>query len=573
MLMERHFFIRHFARILLPAALVITVSCVKDGPRRLLEAGAGGGTPPAVALEPVVQEPAEVAAEPEPADVTAVAEPEPPPVPPWELFKAHNLPATDPRANLGFSHETQVVGELGPIHFGMPEDYSGAGITTFRANNFRNQSSLGAAVVAAESLAVSYTMSVGSLGKWTGVGWSGQPAVVKWDFELQKKMNLLPDKRDREGLVEVIYGTLDGRIYFFDMADGKPTRPSINLGAPIKGSVTVDPRGYPLLYVGQGIPSDDKQIGYHIFSLFDGSKQFFINGLDAFALRKWGAFDANPIFDTANDRMILAGENGVVYNILLNTRYDAAAGNVAIAPVISRYRYSTDPARRLGMEGSVAAFSHYLFFNDNSGIVQCIDLRTFETVWIRDCTDDTDAAVVLDWEAEKQRLALYTASEVDIQGPGGRSFIRKLDASNGDLLWEYSYACGFDSHANGGALAVPVVGRGDISNLVVFFIGRVLGRGGGGALVAFDRESGKVVWETIMPNYGWSSPVAVYTADGKSYLIVSDSIGDMYLIRGESGKIVNKISLGANIEASAVAVGNKLVIGTRGQLIVGVEIF
>jgi len=567
--------IKRIAPAILSAALVIIVSCAKDGPRRLLSADEGVEAPPAVA-PPTQPEPAVIVAEPEPADVTTVAEPEPPPpppAPPWELFKPHSLPQTDPRANLGFNRETEIVGELGPVHFGMPDDYTSAGMTTFRGNNFRNRSSLGATEVVAESLAVSYTMNVGNLGKWTGVGWSGQPAVVKWDFELQKKMNLLPGKRDQEGLVEVIYGALDGKIYFFDIADGKPTRQPINLGAPIKGGVTVDPRGYPLLYVGQGIPTDAKQIGYHIFSLFDGSKQFFINGIDAFALRKWGAFDSNPVIDAANDRMILAGENGIVYNILLNTRYDDQTGKATVAPVISRYRYSTDPARRLGMEGSVAAFSHYLFFADNSGIAHCIDLRTFETVWIRDCSDDTDAAVVLDWEADNERLALYVASEVDIQGPGGRSYIRKLNAANGDLLWEYSYACGFDSHANGGSLAAPVVGRGDISNVVIFFIGKVLGRGGGGALVAFDRETGKIVWETIMPNYGWSSPVAVYTQDGKSYLIVSDSIGDMYLIRGASGEIVTKISIEANIEASAVVVGNMLVVGTRGQKIVGVQIF
>ncbi|MCL2282004.1 MAG: PQQ-binding-like beta-propeller repeat protein [Fibromonadales bacterium] len=492
---------------------------------------------------------------------------------PWELFKPSKLPQTDPATNLGYKHETQINGELGQVHFEMPDSYTNLGLTTWRGNNFRNRTSLGTAEVAAESLVVRYSMNIGSIGDWSGVGWSGQPAIVKWDFALQQKMNLLPGKREKEELVEVIYGTLDGKIYFFDLEDGKQTRKPIVLGSPIKGGITIDPRGYPILYVGQGIPEKGSgKIGYHIFSLVNGSKLFFLNGKDAFAMRNWGAFDANPLIDVVNDRLILAGENGVVYNILLNTKFDGEAGTVAIDPVISRYRYSTNPIRRwFGMEGSVSAFSHYLFFADNSGIVQCVDLRTFEPVWIHDATDDTDAATVLDWEAEHERLALYVGSEVDLQGEGGSSYIRKLNAANGDVLWEHSYKCQFHS-TNGGLLATPVIGQGDISKLVIFFIAKVLGKGGGGLLVAYDRESGNVVWENALPNYGWSSPVAVYTPDGKSYLIVSDSVGNMYLIKGADGKVVRKINLGSNIEASAVAYKNMLVIGTRGNKIFGIEI-
>ena len=83
-------------------------------------------------------------------------------------------------------------------------------------------------------------------------GWTGQCAIVRWPEEVVRIMNVREEKKGGP-LTEVIYATLDGRVYFLDLYDGQATRPAINIGAPIKGSVTVDPRGYPLLYVGQGI--------------------------------------------------------------------------------------------------------------------------------------------------------------------------------------------------------------------------------------------------------------------------------------------------------------------------------
>ena len=62
----------------------------------------------------------------------------------------------------------------------------------------------------------------------------------------------------------------------------------------------MDPRGYPLLYVGQGIPEANGRsvdIGTRIFSLIDQSLLFFLDGDDPFAQRSWYAFDAAPLVD------------------------------------------------------------------------------------------------------------------------------------------------------------------------------------------------------------------------------------------------------------------------------------
>jgi outer membrane protein assembly factor BamB len=364
---------------------------------------------------------------------------------------------------------------------------------------------------------------------------------------------------------------MDGKIYFFDLDDGEFTREPLLFGDVIKGSVTADPRGYPLLYVGQGDVVGTNRFGYFVFSLIDFTELLFINGRDSFAPRGWGAFDANPLFDIPNDRMLLCGENGVIYNIKLNTDYNRADGTLAIEPQTAKYRY-TFGGRTLGMEASPAAFGQYLFTADNSGLVQCIDLMTFTPVWVRDCTDDTNATTVLEWEEENRRLVLYVICEVDRQGHGGRSYIRKLDASNGELLWEYSYPALHDTMPGGGVNATPVTGRGDISHLVIFWAAKTRGTAPAGAIIAFDKQTGETVWELAMTHYSWCSPVALYNGGGTGYLIACDSAGHMYLIKGADGEILDRIPLGSNVEASPAVFYNKIVVGTRGQRIFGVEV-
>jgi outer membrane protein assembly factor BamB len=70
----------------------------------------------------------------------------------------------------------------------------------------------------------------------------------------------------------------------------------------------------------------------------------------------------------------------------------------------------------------------------------------------------------------------------------------------------------------------------------------------------------------------WSSPVAVYTPSGKSYIIACDTIGQMFLLDGKTGDILDTINLGTNIEASPAVFNDTIVVGTRGQKIYAVQI-
>lgn len=463
------------------------------------------------------------------------------------------------------------------LAFGKPEEYSQvAGVTGFRGNNYRNSPSYGYAEVKEQKLEKVWFAKTGYIDGWTGVGWTGQPSIIKWDESVRKVMNIQSDKKQKKDLKEIIYATLDGKIYFLDLEDGKPTRNPIDTGFPHKGSVAVDPRGYPLLYAGQGINSNGSKygdIGHRIFSLIDQKLLYFLNGIDSFAYRQWGAFDGNPLINKATDTLLLNGENGLFYNIKLNTRFDPSKGTVSVSPDIVKMRHRNTRSGTQGSENSVAVYKNYAYFADNSGILYCMDTNTMKPVWMRSVTDDTDSTVVID-EVSSSEVYLYTGCEVDIQGVGGSSYVRKINALTGELVWEKSYPCVLNKDVSGGVLATPVVGKNEIKDMVIFNIAKTKDTPNsmGGKLVAYDKKTGKEIWTMTLQNYGWSSPVDIYTKEGKAYIILCDSLGNMMLIDPLKGTVLNKINLEANIEGSPAVYDNMIVVGTRGQKIWGIRI-
>jgi outer membrane protein assembly factor BamB len=326
--------------------------------------------------------------------------------------------------------------------------------------------------------------------------------------------------------------------------------------------------------VGQGVPDKGGQygpIGYRIFSLIDQKQLYFIDGMDPDAYRKWGAFDSVPLIDNATDTLIECGENGIVYTIKLNTVFNIDTADISIKPETIKFRYTSPYGSKIGTENSPAAYKNFIYFADNSGFFQCLDINKMEPVWARYVTDDTDSTTVLE-DVGSSGVFLYTACEVDLQGPGGLSYMRKINALTGELIWEKSIKCVYDSNTNGGALATPVVGKQEIDNLVIFNIGRTGNKGYGGSIFAFDKESGSEIWRVNLDYYSWSSPVDIYTETGKAYLIICDSGGYMRLLDGKTGKEYHSIPLEANIEASPAVYNNTIIVGTRGQKIWGVEV-
>ena len=391
-------------------------------------------------------------------------------------------------------------------------------------------------------------------------------------------MNINEEKKAKDGLVEVIYATLDGKIYFFDLEDGEKTREPIKIGAPIKGSVTIDPRGYPLLYVGQGIDEVDGEsvkIGMRIFSLIDQSELLFINGRDKFATRGWYASDCAPIVDAASDTVIWSGENGLLYTIKLNSVYDASAGTMTIDPVIDRYWYESEVTTRPGMENSVAVYNHYAYFADNSGLITCLDLNTMTPVWAFDAGDDTDASLVLE-ESADGNVYLYTGSELDLTANDrgrGTVYMRCLNAMTGKEVWNLAVEAD-EASDSGGSFATPALGSGSVDNLIFFTIARARNEEGDreNRLFALDKKTGAIVWKMSTGGFAWSSPTLTFDENGRAYLFQNNSNGDLKMIDAATGEKLSNIDLGSNVEGSPAIFDNMMVIGTRGAKIYGITI-
>lgn len=487
----------------------------------------------------------------------------------WEIFKDTTLIS---------SYQRPVS-----IHFSQPDTYFALpGIAGFRGNNYRNGGTYGSVNVVNKTLTPVWEREIsalpkGSSGSWTGVGWTGQPLMVQWDEETKAIMNLYPSKKAKADLVEVIYATLDGHIYFYDLENGDYTRDPMYIGMTFKGSGALDPRGYPIMYVGSGDRTrEGKQPRMFIINLIDCTIMYERGNNEEITLRRWCGFDASPVLDVETDTLIWPGENGLIYTIKLNTNYNKAAGTLTIAPddpIINRYMSdlnSSDPQNTLGFENSPILVENYLYVGDNRGLYFCIDINTMSLVWAQCIGDDLNATPVFEWGDDNQGY-LYIATSMEYAE--GYTYLYKLNATTGEILWKKTFTdVAYDKDVSGGALSSTLLGQEGtpLEGIVFFHVARYPSYWRG-TTVALDTATGEVIWEKET-SYCWSSPLAIYSEDGKAYIILCDSAGNILLLDGLTGNTVTEVSLGSNIEASPAAFNDMLVVGTRGQKVFGVRI-
>ncbi|MGJ9385018.1 PQQ-binding-like beta-propeller repeat protein [Salipaludibacillus sp. CF4.18] len=447
----------------------------------------------------------------------------------------------------------------------FPEVYTEVeGVLTFRGGPLRDSPSYGTISATEMELEEQWNFTTSANPDWGGgAGWTGQPAIVKWDNEIKQLMNIKEKFKGKDNFVEVIQGSLDGHVYFLDLETGEQTRDPIAIKNPIKGSLSIDSRGYPLLYLGDGIPQHEK-FGFYIFSLIDSKLLHYIPGRDEFAYRDWGAFDGSALINRHSDSLVVGGENGVFYNVALNTDFDKEQGTIAIDPVISNMRYKIEGNDYQGIENSVAIFKNIAYFADNGGSIVSIDLENNHPVWGLPSLDDTDASIVVDEVDDTPHL--YTASEVDIQGRNGNAYLRKIHGLTGEVIWEKSYPAFYNPDVNGGVLATPVLGKENMEDLIVFTIARHRSFNEG-IMVALDRQTGEEKWRWHMEQYAWSSAVAVYDKAGNGFLVQADSTGNVHIIDGDTGKVLTTKNFGYNIEASPAIYNDSIIFASRGGLI------
>lgn len=527
------------------------------------------------ALEETAESPA-VTVQPTP---TPTPEPTPTPVG-LPDFKPHSVDGTEPERLIS-STAIMVDGEVVEqyesdyeINFDMPERYTELeGIVTFRGDNFRSGAAYGTAAVSSKTLTKAWSKSTSGLSDsdgiyWSGSGWTGQPLIVKWPEATRKNISAMYDwAREKEGLVEVIYATLDGHVYFYELTSGEYTREPLNLGFNYKGAGALDPRGYPILYVGSGVDSVNGRSRVKVVNLIDNSVMFEFGHNETFANRGWHMFDSSPLVSAETDQLIYPGENGILYIIHLNTKYNEQTGELSVDPDnIVKWKYNGTRSGSkywLGVESSAAIINNYIFLADNGGNLMCLDLNTLELVWVQDVLDDTNCSPVVDVEDGHPYIYISTSFHY-----GWRSYstaaipIFKIDAETGEIVWRTDYTCYTVQDLSGGVQGTIAVGKNKLSDMIFVPIARTPGASSG-TLAALKKETGEVVWEKETSMYSWSSPVDFYDADGNGYLLYCNSGFNMFLIDGKTGEQLDYMNLGGNIEASPAMYGNYAVVGTR----------
>lgn len=384
------------------------------------------------------------------------------------------------------------------------------GLTMFRGNPSRTFYGTGPLPAAAPKLQWRYPESAMCSescisGKtnckvWCGTGWTGQPVVYE----------------RADGVTEIIFGAYDRSVHFVNAATGKATRPSFPTGDIIKGSVTLDPDGYPLLYFGS---RDNK---YRILAL-DRDVPTEIFHLDAYQVRRrlWNDdWDGNGVI--VGDRLFLGGENSWFYVVKLNRGKNAATGKVEVKPVIEvlmpgwteEMLAQLHPEKHdtmLSIESSPVVFGNRAYWTNSGGMVVGIDWtrvkkQQAEVVFTYWAGDDIDATPVIDEhghlyiavekELENGRGAHASAQRVESEGQ-----LIKLDPMNpaNPVLWKVSIPSR-SSGDKGGIWSTPVLDRKR---------GAVIVTTHPGELLAVDRVTGQELWRKKLGHHEWSSPAVI----------------------------------------------------------------
>ena len=471
------------------------------------------------------------------------------------------------------------------VSMGDPEKYSAqGGVTTFRGGPLRQNASYGTADIAEEKLVVARGIMTTKLdGKYTGFGFGSQPLIVKWYANIRAMMNIKEEMRATKAMKEVIMASEDGKIYFFDLDTQTYSRDPIEVGFPVGSTGAINPYGYPLLYVGQTESklSDYAGIsGLRVYNLINQEMVGFVSGLNAAAISETGTVNTSPVVETGSDTVIFGADNGMLYTVNMNTAFDLNNAAISVNPETSAYAYrSSLKGAKQGIVSSIATYGDYAFFGDLAGSIQCVDLNTMQCVWAVNMDDSVVASVLLEC-GEDGEVYLYAGNVINKRAKSSAIRLVKLDALTGEILWECpteikgKYASA--PAKNGiyaGLMGSPLVGEGDISDLVIFNVNNVVdGKVAYAVVYALDKETGEEVWSQPLDVASVSSPVAVYRPDGKSYIILGDDNGTLRLMDGFTGLTLSTVNLGSAIQASPAAYGNKVVVGTTAGMMYFVNI-
>ena len=383
---------------------------------------------------------------------------------------------------------------------------------------------------------------------WCGTGWTGQPNVVETD----------------DG-TEVRFGAYDRAVHVVDGRTGEPLYEPFPTGDLIKGTVTSDPDGYPLLYTG----SRDNYLRILALDRGDRLVELWRLSSDSAPNPIWNNdWDGSPLI--VDGYLLEGGENSWFYVVELNRDYDAK-GKVTVDPKVRVTVPGFDDQlfnelgdSEVSIENSVAFHDGVAYFSNSGGLVQGWNVRRVlnggrkaRRVFRFWTGEDTDASVVIDDEG-----MLYVASELERMGPRSQEVgqLMKLDPTeDGDpVVWDIPIPG--QGGGDGGIWATPAL-FGD-----ALFVTTNTGR-----LLAVDRERGRVAWEIELPPPTWSSPVVI-----DETLVVGDCSGGLHayaLRRDPLSGIPDErwsVGLGGCIESTPAVWRGMIYVGTRAGAVYGI---
>ncbi len=474
------------------------------------------------------------------------------------------------------------------IHMPVGDEYTMAkiGVLTFRGNAFRQNAAVGEIESAAGLTEVWQTEAGSSRGAsqtFYGFEWTGQPAIVKWSTQVRAASNLDEEKKTKKALREVIIAGVDGVIRFIDLEDGSLTRAAINLGYPMKGTPSLHPAGYPYMNVGQytrKMKVKTGKIGLRQYNLYNQKELNLIDGLDGKmhrGINRYGSFETSALIDRTSDTMVTLGTNGLLYLTSLNTEFDYQAGTLKTTTgsiVMSSKAKGEKKNEMVAVESSHAMYDRYVFYADMGGILRCVDTNFLKPVWAVNTGDAVMAAIALDLNGD-DALDLYTANMLSNRKKGPAQ-IRRYDALSGKEIWtvEIGVAKNSKTKEDVGVKASPVIGQKNLAGLVFFTVtgldeeGRTtlgVGEDTKAAVVALEKETGRISWVKGLSDRSESSPVAVYDKEGNGWIVQCAEDGTILLLEGLTGAQEAELQIEGKIKASPAVYNDMMVIGTTGK--------
>ena len=465
------------------------------------------------------------------------------------------------------------------------------GVFTFRGSSFRQNAAAGT-VANPASMRVIWKQEASSVKDenkkfYYGIGVGSQPAIVQWATQIREMSGITDEKKAKSGLREVIVAGEDGRIYFFDLDDGEPTRKAINLGYPMRGTPSVNVKGRPFVMIGQyarKIPGSKHQIGMRCYNLLNSKEIYFFNGIDSDyknTKRPYsgvGNFDTSALYDRNSDSILFAGGNGMLYLAKMsNNKLSQTTGEFStdISYLVMATQANKEAVARTAVQSSLAAYQSYVFWADMGGYLRCVDANTLTVQWAVATGDAVESAVALDLDAD-ENLWLYTANTLQNRTKGDAQ-IRRYNAETGEESWTLAVNVTIPKKKNytPGAVASPVIGQNALSDFVYYTVSGLSANGGDtvfgqkeavpGALICIEKATGRIRWAHKLSSYSYSSPVAVYDAEGNGWILQAASDGTISLLDGRTGNLIHSMQVEGTINGSPAVYNSTMVIGTQGK--------